>query len=151
VGKSQFAQKVEPELGEQLNHLISKYSDEGRIKEKGELLSLLYRDHLILEQKRNTRNLINDAELLDGHLKRIEEIFIESAKGFRSQLDIINESHGAEIKLLQQKIAEDKKTIEVLKMQLNEKSIKVYEINKVVEKLEKKVTSLAQHKDKTLG
>lgn len=60
MGKAQFAQKGEPELVNQLTELIDLYIKEGRIKEKGDILNLLYSDHQAAEERRIAKEFVND-------------------------------------------------------------------------------------------
>jgi hypothetical protein len=139
MGKAQFAQKVEPVLNEQLSQLISRYTEEGRIKEKGEILAIMYNDHLTLEQKRQTKELMYNIDELDSHLRRIEELFVQSSKGYHSKMEILTKRSEDHKKLLEEKIEELEKVIQVQKEQLNEKTIALYETNKQLEKLQKKL------------
>ncbi|MFT9494596.1 MULTISPECIES: hypothetical protein [Bacillota] len=139
MGKAQFAQKVEPVLNEQLSQLINRYTEEGRIKEKGEILALMYNDHLTLEQKRQAKELMFNTDELDNHLRRIEEIFLQSSKGYHSKMEIMTKRYEDQKKLLEEKIEELEKVIQVQKEHLNEKIIALYEANKQLEKLQKKL------------
>lgn len=81
-------------------------------------------------------------EDLDGHLRRIEELFIQNDKRYRSRLEVITKQNLNQVTLLEKKITELEQVIQVQKDQLNEKTIILYETNKELTKLQKKLISM---------
>ncbi|MDX8367156.1 hypothetical protein [Cytobacillus sp. IB215665] len=140
MGKMQFAQKIDPNLNENLSNLIDQYVGDGRIKEKGEIVNLMYDDHLSLENKRNQLSNVENADDLDGHLRRIEELFKQSAISYHSRLDVMQKEHSDQVQHLRMKITELEGVVEVYKKQLTEKTIEIHELNKDREKLRKKIS-----------
>ncbi|MDD9309821.1 hypothetical protein PUS82_00550 [Cytobacillus firmus] len=138
MGKAQFAQKVDPGLHERLGQLISQYTAEGRIKEKGEILDILYQDHIASEQKRQLKELMYAAEV-EGLLGRIEELFLQSSKSFQTQIGLFTKRTEEEKQLLQNKIEELENIIQVQKQQLSEKTIALYEAGKQLEKCQNRM------------
>lgn len=143
MGKAQFAQKVDPGLHERLGQLINQYAAEGRIKEKGEILDILYEDHIASEQKRQLKDLMHASEI-GGLLGRIEELFLQSSKSFQTQIGLFTKRTIEEQQLLQKKIEELENIIQVQKQQLSEKTIALYEASKQLEKYKKNFTGAKQ-------
>lgn len=137
MGKAQFAQKVDPSLHDKLSQLIDQYSEDGRIKEKGEILSILYQDHMASEKKRQLKELMFAAEI-QSLLERIEEVFLQSSKSMQLQIELMAKRHEDEKNLFQSKIIDLENVIEVQKQQLHEKTITIYETQKQLDKCQNK-------------
>lgn len=144
MAKSQFAQKIEPELNEQLDELIKQYTQEGRIKDKGDIVSMMYKDHLELEQKRQSKNMLNGLEEVESLLRRIEELFIQGEKGYISKLGMQIKKQQEQNELHMKNEEEKNKVITLLKDQLNEKTIQLYEANKELKKSQTKLKALEE-------
>jgi septal ring factor EnvC (AmiA/AmiB activator) len=139
MGKISFGQKVEPQLQQNLNTLIEDYMKEGRIKEKGEIFHLLYNDHLSAESKRESFEKVHNAEELNGHLKRIDDLFLQAARDYLSQIAVYKKEYEDQIDFLKQINEKLEGAIKIQREQLKDKTIELYEMEKNIKKLEKKL------------
>lgn len=138
MGKEQYAQKVDPYVKAALEGLTQQYISDNRIQEKGEMISLLYNDHLEREKERSIVGSISKGDVLSSYLKRIAELFLSSAREHDSIIEMLTSNHQEEIEFLEMKTKKLEGTVSELTRQLEEKTIEKKNAEVTIQKLKKK-------------
>ena len=138
MGKEQYAQKVDPYVKAAIEGLTQQYISDNRIHEKGEMISLLYNDHLEREKERLIVNSISKGDVLSSYLKRIAELFLSSAREHDSIIEMLTSNHQEEIEFLEMKVKKLEGTVSELTRQLEEKTIEKKDAEVTIQKLKKK-------------
>lgn len=138
MGKEQYAQKVDPYVKAAIEGLTQQYISDNRIHEKGEMISLLYNDHLEREKERLIVNSISKGDVLSSYLKRIAELFLSSAREHDSIIEMLTSNHQGEIEFLEMKVKKLEGTVSELTRQLEEKTIEKKDAEVTIQKLKKK-------------
>lgn len=138
MGKEQYAQKVDPYVKAAIEGLTQQYISDDRIQEKGEMISLLYNDHLEREKERLIVNSISKGDVLSSYLKRIAELFLSSAREHDSNIEMLTSNHQEEIEFLEMKMKKLEGTVSELTRQLEEKTIEKKNAEVTIQKLKRK-------------